>query len=143
MTMVQDIPSLATLFTLPINTIKIDRAFVHSLLDSKASREIIRSTLLLAERLDMKIVCEGVETPEQFNELSSLGCKAFQGYLLARTSNRCLNIPNGIANNNTIPIDSMFFRLNRPFYIHRMPFVAIVLSRSGVAMRGLVSAFSF
>lgn len=73
--------SLAYLQDLPIDELKIDRAFV-SRLDSDDG--VIRSVLDLARNFGLKVVAEGVETEAQAEKLKELGCDYLQGYLFGR-----------------------------------------------------------
>jgi EAL domain-containing protein (putative c-di-GMP-specific phosphodiesterase class I) len=50
----------------------------------RGNLEIVRSIVLLAHNLDMDVVAEGVETPEQVAQLRALDCEFAQGYLFAR-----------------------------------------------------------
>jgi len=76
--------SLATLQMFPFDKIKIDREFVKDLGKNKHSAAIIRSTIILAESLDIPVLAEGVETEEQLQFLASEGCGEAQGYLFGR-----------------------------------------------------------
>lgn len=76
--------SLSYLQRLPMQFIKIDQSFVSNMLLSKESLMIVRSTIELAHALDKKVVAEGVETQEQWDRLSELGCDIAQGYWIAR-----------------------------------------------------------
>jgi EAL domain-containing protein (putative c-di-GMP-specific phosphodiesterase class I) len=73
--------SLSYLHRLPIDTLKIDQSFVRDMGENAA---IIRSIVSLAKSLQMKVVAEGVETPEQKEMLMRAGCDGMQGYLFAR-----------------------------------------------------------
>lgn len=77
---------LSYLKDLPIDIIKIDRSFVMSLSYSKNERHkaLIGAIIDLAKRLDMATLAEGVETQEQADFLSSLGCEYLQGYYIAK-----------------------------------------------------------
>ncbi len=75
--------SLSRLANLPINTLKIDRSFVHGLLDEPRSIAIVETIVSLARSLDMNTVAEGIETEQQRALLSSMGCDELQGYLLS------------------------------------------------------------
>ncbi|MGY3266855.1 putative bifunctional diguanylate cyclase/phosphodiesterase [Lysobacter sp. HA35] len=75
--------SLAYLARLPLDTIKIDRAFVVAL-DEPATASVVRSILALASTLGKHVVTEGVETEAQLHVLQSWGCDVFQGYLFHR-----------------------------------------------------------
>ena len=74
--------SLARLKTLPIDTIKIDRAFVQE--ESEEGFAIIRAMLLIARAMQLDVTAEGVETESQMSMLSELGATRLQGYLLSR-----------------------------------------------------------
>ena len=65
---------------------KIDRSFVHNLHEIAESRAMIQSLVSLAHNLNLHVVVEGVETPEELAVVRSLGCDMVQGYLLGRPS---------------------------------------------------------
>ena len=75
--------SLAYISKLPVNTLKIDRSFVHTMARNAEDHSIVSSIISLAHALGLKVVAEGVETQEQRSLLRSLGCDEMQGYLLA------------------------------------------------------------
>ncbi len=79
----QGYSSLSYLHRLPVDTLKIDRAFVSQMYLNGESFEIVRTITTLAHTLGMDIVAEGVETLEQFATLRDLGCEFAQGYLFA------------------------------------------------------------
>jgi diguanylate cyclase (GGDEF)-like protein len=64
----------------PIDKLKIDRTFLKDLLSSSDDASIVRAIISLAHSLRLKVVAEGVETPEQLVFLQSLGCDQYQGY---------------------------------------------------------------
>src|SRR3569623_2085725 len=72
--------SLAYLQRLPIDVLKIDKAFVLGLGRYKGDAEIVRLILALAKTLNLETVAEGVETEQQITELKRLGCFLAQGY---------------------------------------------------------------
>jgi len=76
--------SLAYLTQLPINTLKIDRSFVHQLNGSGQTRAVVRSITALAQALGLSTIAEGVETPEQLDSVRSLGCQEVQGFVYAQ-----------------------------------------------------------
>jgi PAS domain S-box-containing protein/diguanylate cyclase (GGDEF)-like protein len=76
--------SLARLHKLPIDTLKIDRSFVNGVGKDGESMAIIRAIMTLAHTLEMDVIAEGVETPEQLSQLRSLNCDYGQGYLFSR-----------------------------------------------------------
>ena len=76
--------SLTLLRSLPIDRVKIDQTFVRELGHDARATAIIRSVVTLAKDLGLEVVAEGVETPDQAQELAELGCQFAQGYLWAR-----------------------------------------------------------
>lgn len=76
--------SLAQLTRLPVNVLKIDRAFVDGLEKSEESRTIIRAVIGIGRSLGLKLVAEGVETGTQMRELCTYGCDMIQGYYFHR-----------------------------------------------------------
>ena len=76
--------SLNYLRRFPVTRIKIDRSFVDDMLASPEDAAIVQGTVLLAERLSIQTVAEGVETVAQAEALTAFGCDHLQGYLLGR-----------------------------------------------------------
>ena len=76
--------SLAYIARLPVDVIKIDRAFITRLGDDADSMSIVQTIISLTHALRRKVVAEGVETEEQASLLRSLGCDQFQGYLFSK-----------------------------------------------------------
>jgi diguanylate cyclase (GGDEF)-like protein/PAS domain S-box-containing protein len=76
--------SLAYLVRLPVDTLKVDRAFVKGMFERGENFEIVRTIVDLAKNLRMGVVAEGVETKEQRAKLEELGCENGQGYLFAK-----------------------------------------------------------
>jgi EAL domain-containing protein (putative c-di-GMP-specific phosphodiesterase class I) len=76
--------SLAQLTRLPVNVLKIDRAFVDGIDKSEESRTIIRAVIGLGRALGLKLVAEGVENGAQQRELCAYGCDLIQGYYFHR-----------------------------------------------------------
>lgn len=76
--------SLAQLTRLPVNVLKIDRAFVDGIDTQPENRAVNRAIVGLARALGLKLVAEGVENIEQLLELRALGCDFIQGYLFHR-----------------------------------------------------------
>jgi predicted signal transduction protein with EAL and GGDEF domain len=76
--------SLSYLQKLPFDTVKIDRSFIKELGTGAESSEIVRTIVELARSLDMEVVAEGVETEDQLERVTMLGCEYVQGYYFAR-----------------------------------------------------------
>jgi diguanylate cyclase len=72
--------SMSYLRRFPIDKLKIDRAFISEIMSRPDDVSIVRAIISLAHSLRLKVVAEGVETPEQLNVLRSLGCDQYQGY---------------------------------------------------------------
>ena len=76
--------SLATLRDLPIDVMKVDRAFVRDLGSDASAQAITRAILTLAQSLGKHSVAEGIEGEAQAAALRQLGCDELQGYLFGR-----------------------------------------------------------
>jgi diguanylate cyclase (GGDEF)-like protein len=73
--------SLSYLKRLPLDQLKIDRSFVRDIVEDVSSRAIAQSVISLGQVMKMSVIAEGVETEEQLDCLTGLGCNAFQGFL--------------------------------------------------------------
>ena len=76
--------SLSVLATLPVDVLKIDRMFVSEASHDEKYRKILKSIVELSQRLDLKVVAEGIEEIIQLELLKSLGVVYIQGYLISR-----------------------------------------------------------
>ncbi|OIN99390.1 MAG: hypothetical protein AUJ49_11185 [Desulfovibrionaceae bacterium CG1_02_65_16] len=76
--------SLSYIKKLPIQAIKIDRAFVDDLPHDEDDAAIVQTILTMAKSLELRVVAEGVETAEQLDFLMRMGCVEFQGYYFSR-----------------------------------------------------------
>jgi len=76
--------SLSYLHQFPLDTLKIDRAFVINMDKSENARRIVLSIIQLALALDLNIVAEGIEEKDQMDTLRELGCQYGQGYYMSR-----------------------------------------------------------
>ena len=75
--------SLAYLKKFDIDYLKIDQSFVNDIATDESDRAIAESMIVMAHRLGLKVIAEGIETPEQGNLLRAAGCDYGQGFLYA------------------------------------------------------------
>lgn len=76
--------SLNYLKTLPIHVLKIDKSFISDIPNSEGDCAIVKSIISLAHNLDLKIIAEGIETPEQLRFLKENGCSVIQGFYFSK-----------------------------------------------------------
>jgi diguanylate cyclase (GGDEF)-like protein/PAS domain S-box-containing protein len=76
--------SLSYLHQFPFDILKVDRSFVSRLCFDQDSKSIVETILILARKLNKKVVAEGIETADQWAELEALGVEFGQGYLFSR-----------------------------------------------------------
>lgn len=76
--------SLNFLSVVSADILKIDKCLLDGIENNKRSRSIIEKTIELAHEIDMTVICEGIETEEQLEYLSRIGCDIGQGFLIGR-----------------------------------------------------------
>jgi len=76
--------SLSYLRQLPVSKLKIDQSFVHNMLVDKNGQSIVQAIISLGNVLGLRVIAEGIETPEQLAELEQMGCLEGQGYYFTR-----------------------------------------------------------
>ena len=76
--------SLAYLKSLPLDTLKIDIAFVKDLTLDMQATPIAATIIALAESLGLDVIAEGTETADQCRVLARLGCHVYQGYYFGK-----------------------------------------------------------
>jgi len=76
--------SLSYLKTFPFDQLKIDQSFVSDIQSDASKGAIAKTVVMLGRFMGLSVIAEGVETWEQMDYLASIGCRAFQGYLLGR-----------------------------------------------------------
>ena len=76
--------SLSYLSRLPLHALKIDRSFITELGVSTTAGNIVQAIISLAHSMRLRVIAEGVETPEQYQLLRQLGCDEIQGWLFSK-----------------------------------------------------------
>ena len=76
--------SLSALHKFPIDVVKLDRSFLLSAEKDNHGIELLKLVILLAQKLGLDIVCEGIETTEQLELLKKFNCDYGQGYIFSR-----------------------------------------------------------
>ncbi|HWQ84934.1 MAG TPA: EAL domain-containing protein, partial [Anaerolineales bacterium] len=76
--------SLSYLSQFPVNALKIDQSFIKKMAVDNSQLEIVQAIVMLAQRLDVVVVAEGVETAAQLHQLQSLGCEYGQGFYVSK-----------------------------------------------------------
>ena len=76
--------SLNMLRNISANVLKIDREFLKATENERRDQEILQSIIILAEKIGMSVIVEGVETEKQLDMLMKMGCKLFQGYYFSK-----------------------------------------------------------
>ncbi len=94
--------SLSYLYQFPIDTLKIDRAFISGLGHDERSRSLVDNIVTLAHDLGLTVVAEGVETADQAALIESVGCERMQGFAFSRPL-EAANVPEFVARFQAIP----------------------------------------
>ncbi len=76
--------SLRELQRMPFSSMKMDKSFVMDMMNNRDSQMIVNTIIDLGHNLNLKVVAEGVETPEVWNMLKERGCDLGQGYLISK-----------------------------------------------------------
>lgn len=117
--------SLSYLKDLHVDLLKIDKSFIDEINNDKSTEAIIKSIIYLARELNVKVVAEGVETPEQLLFLSQRECQIVQGYIYSKSvsdkkfeKTLCrgyLKPNNNVRSNNIIENRRNYYRINLQF----------------------------
>ena len=75
--------SLIALRQLPVEAVKIDRSLITAMLLDRGALEIVELIIVLAQKLKLKVIAEGIESAKQLDHLQALGCELGQGYLFS------------------------------------------------------------
>lgn len=76
--------SLNMLNVLPIDILKIDKAFLNNITEDDRSKKMLELVMEIADFMQMPVIAEGVETEEEYHILKSLGCDVIQGFYFSR-----------------------------------------------------------
>jgi diguanylate cyclase (GGDEF)-like protein/PAS domain S-box-containing protein len=76
--------SLSSLQSLPVDTLKIDKAFIDGITTGSEAAGLVQAILRLARTFHLVTIAEGVEQPEQLQRLQELGCQQIQGFCFSR-----------------------------------------------------------
>ena len=76
--------SLNILLETPFDVIKLDRKFIENMMVSGKGRMILEQVVSMADKLNLGLLAEGVETKDQIDLLQSIGCDQVQGYYYAK-----------------------------------------------------------
>jgi EAL domain-containing protein (putative c-di-GMP-specific phosphodiesterase class I) len=76
--------SLSYLKRFPIDTLKIDQSFVRDVTSDADDASLVMAIIAMGHALQLNVIAEGVETPEQLDFLRRHGCDGMQGYLFSR-----------------------------------------------------------
>jgi EAL domain-containing protein (putative c-di-GMP-specific phosphodiesterase class I) len=76
--------SLSHLTTMPINGLKIDKSFVSDMDNNQKQRSIVSALISMSKLMQLRVVCEGIETKQQLEAVSQIGNCSIQGYFIAK-----------------------------------------------------------
>ncbi|MDY6977723.1 MAG: EAL domain-containing protein [Pseudomonadota bacterium] len=93
--------SISYLKKFPTDFIKIDKSFVKSMTDVSNDKVLCEAIIIMAKKLGIKVVAEGIETQEQFEILKAMGCDYGQGYYIARPMSK-LNFESLLKTTSTV-----------------------------------------
>lgn len=78
--------SLSVLRHLPVDLLKIDRSFTRELTTAIPAASIVKLIIDIGHSMNLQVICEGIENPQQFKMLQQYGCEIGQGYYFYRPS---------------------------------------------------------
>jgi EAL domain-containing protein (putative c-di-GMP-specific phosphodiesterase class I) len=76
--------SLSSLRQFPVEALKIDRSLIEGMLADRGTCDTVELIIMLAHKLRLKVIAEGIETLKQFQQLHELGCDLGQGYFFSK-----------------------------------------------------------
>jgi len=72
------------LTSMPFTHLKIDRCFLHGIAHDEISQVIVNSLMSIASALEMKVIAEGIESPQDYETIKKLGCHHVQGFIISK-----------------------------------------------------------
>ena len=84
--------SLAYLSRLPVDTMKIPKQFIDEVTGAREHHALARAVIELGAALDLKVIAEGIETPEQISALRAFGCELGQGFFYGMPGDALLTL---------------------------------------------------
>jgi EAL domain-containing protein (putative c-di-GMP-specific phosphodiesterase class I) len=76
--------SLSYLHEFDFDTLKIDQSFIRGILNEGRSRHIVEVIMILAKKISLEVIAEGVESLDQVEALKKIGCELVQGYAISK-----------------------------------------------------------
>jgi EAL domain-containing protein (putative c-di-GMP-specific phosphodiesterase class I) len=76
--------SLVGLTQFPVDALKIDRSLIRDMQTDRSASDIVELIILLAHKMNLKVIAEGIETVRQLERLLELGCEYGQGYFFSQ-----------------------------------------------------------
>jgi EAL domain-containing protein (putative c-di-GMP-specific phosphodiesterase class I) len=76
--------SLIGLTQFPVDALKIDRSLIREMQSDRSASDIVELIILLAHKMNLKVIAEGIETARQLERLVELGCEYGQGYFFSQ-----------------------------------------------------------
>jgi EAL domain-containing protein (putative c-di-GMP-specific phosphodiesterase class I) len=75
---------LRSLSRFPVDTLKIDRAFIGGITERSKDADIVQTVIDMARKFNLRVVAEGIETEQQAEQLRAMGCDYGQGFFFSR-----------------------------------------------------------
>jgi EAL domain-containing protein (putative c-di-GMP-specific phosphodiesterase class I) len=76
--------SLVGLTQFPVDALKIDRSLIREMQTDRGASDIVELIIMLAHKMNLKVIAEGIETARQLERLTELGCDYGQGYFFSQ-----------------------------------------------------------
>jgi EAL domain-containing protein (putative c-di-GMP-specific phosphodiesterase class I) len=76
--------SLVGLTQFPVDALKIDRSLIREMQTDRSASDMVELIILLAHKMNLKVIAEGIETARQLERLIELGCEYGQGYFFSQ-----------------------------------------------------------